>query len=216
MSLHFTEVKKELANSLTHGIGFLSLLVGVPVLMSMAVATFKWSLVWSCGVFGFSAMLVYISSTLYHAFPHPLIKRVLQTFDHVGIYFLIAGSYTPFIIFYFNDFYGRLLLIVAWTVTILGTFFKIFFIGKYDFLSTMIYLAMGWMIVFVGKRLLTEVPSPVLVWLIVGGLSYSAGIFFYLWKKYKYHHAIWHLFVMFGTASHFIAIIKGLYIELHP
>ena len=166
--------------------------------------------------FGFSAMLVYISSTLYHAFPHPLIKRVLQTFDHVAIYFLIAGSYTPFIMFYFNDFGGRLLLIIAWSITILGTFFKIFFIGKYDFLSTIAYLALGWMIVFVGKRLLTGVPPAVLVWLIIGGLSYTVGIIFYLWKKYKYHHAIWHLFVMFGTTSHFIAIVKGLYIELHP
>jgi hemolysin III len=212
MTLHITEVKKELANALTHGMGFLLSLVGVPLIISLAVRTGHPDFIWSTVIYSFCLMLVYISSTLYHAFPHPLIKNILRTFDHVSIYFLIAGSYTPFIIFYFNDRSGHILLLVSWSITFLGTVFKVFFTGKHDFLSTILYLAMGWMIVFMGKRMFTEVPHDVLIWIVVGGISYTLGIVFYLWKVVKYHHAIWHLFVLGGSIAHFIAVMQGLFL----
>lgn len=210
MTMHITDVKKELANAVTHGLGFLMCLVGVPILLALAVKTGNITYLLSCTIYGFCLMLVYLSSTLYHAFPHPFVKRVLRTFDHVSIYFLIAGSYTPLIFFYFNNSRGHWLLVISWTITFLGTIFKIFFTGKHDFISTIIYLAMGWMVVFLGKDVFTDVPATVLYWMILSGISYTLGIIFYLWDYYKYHHAVWHVFVLGGSIGHFMAVAKAL------
>jgi hemolysin III len=209
------EVKKEIANSATHGLGLLLFLVGVPIILSMSVLTNQIVTISSVAVYSFCLMMVYLSSTLYHSFGHPLTKRVLRTFDHVSIYFLIAGSYTPFILLYFNHTKGHYVLFFLWLLVLLGTVFKIFFTGKWDMISTAIYLAMGWTIIFFGKELLSSVPSPVLIWLFVGGAFYTIGIVFYVWKGFVYHHAIWHLFVLGGSVGHFMAVLKAIYISLH-
>ena len=209
------EVKKEIANSATHGLGLLLFLVGVPIIISMSILTNQIVTISSVAVYSFCLMMVYLSSTLYHSFGHPLTKRVLRTFDHVSIYFLIAGSYTPFILLYFNHTKGHYVLFFLWLLVLLGTVFKIFFTGKWDMISTAIYLAMGWTIIFFGKELLSSVPPPVLIWLFVGGAFYTIGIVFYVWKRFVYHHAIWHLFVLGGSVGHFMAVLKAIYISLH-
>ncbi len=209
------EVKKEIANSTTHGLGLLLSFVGVPVLLALAVHSNDIITISSVAVYSFCLMLVYLTSTLYHSFGHPLTKRVLRTFDHVAIYFLIAGSYTPFILFFFNDTKGHFVLLLLWTLVVFGTVFKIFFTGKWDLFSTVIYVAMGWTIIFFGKDLFTSVPQPVLVWLFVGGAFYTMGITFYLWTKLTYHHAIWHMFVLAGSVGHYMAVFKAIYINVH-
>ena len=208
------EVKKEIANSATHGLGLLLCLVGVPILLALAVQSNQIVTICTVAVYSFCLMMVYLTSTLYHSFGHPLTKRVLRTFDHVAIYFLIAGSYTPFILFFFNDTKGHYVLLLLWILVFIGTVFKVFFTGKWDLISTIIYLGMGWTIIFFGKELLTNVPQPVLIWLFVGGAFYTLGIFFYLWKKLTYHHAIWHLFVLAGSIGHYMAVFKAIYISI--
>lgn len=168
---------------------------------------------WSTAIYCFCLMMVYICSTLYHSFAHPLTKRILRTFDHVSIYFLIAGSYTPFMLFYFNFAAGHIALIGVWILVLIGTVFKIFFTGKWDNISTAIYLLMGWMILLFGKRLLTEVPSDVFFWIAFGGAFYTFGIVFYVWKRFTYHHAIWHVFVLLGSFGHYMAVVKSFYIK---
>ena len=203
------EVKKEIANAVTHGIGFLLCLVGVPIALALAVKTGSMKAIWSTSIYSFCLMMVYLCSTLYHSFSHPLTKIVLRAFDHIAIYFLIAGSYTPFMLFYFNDTKGHLALIGVWVLVLIGTIFKIFFTGKWDRISTAIYLGMGWMILLFANRLLTDVPHGVLVWLIFGGACYTFGIVFYAWKRFTYHHAIWHIFVLLGSLGHYMAVIKS-------
>jgi hemolysin III len=203
------EVKKEIANAVTHGIGFLMCLVGVPIALALAVKTGSMKAIWSTAIYSYCLMMVYLCSTLYHSFSHPLTKRVLRAFDHIAIYFLIAGSYTPFMLFYFNDTKGHLALAGVWALVLIGTVFKIFFTGKWDGVSTAIYLGMGWTILLFANRLLSDVPHGVLVWLAFGGACYTFGIIFYAWKKYTYHHAIWHIFVLLGSLGHYMAVIKS-------
>lgn len=203
------EVKKEIANAVTHGIGFLLCLVGVPIALALAVKTGSMKAIWSTAIYSYCLMMVYLCSTLYHSFSHPLTKRVLRAFDHIAIYFLIAGSYTPFMLFYFNDTKGHLALVGVWVLVAIGTVFKIFYTGRWDGISTAIYLGMGWMILLFANRLLTDVPHGVLVWLAFGGACYTFGIIFYAWKKYTYHHAIWHIFVLLGSLGHYMAVIKS-------
>jgi hemolysin III len=203
------EVKKEIANAVTHGIGFLMCLVGVPIALALAVKTGSMKAIWSTAIYSYCLMMVYLCSTLYHSFSHPLTKRVLRAFDHIAIYFLIAGSYTPFMLFYFNDTKGHLALAGVWALVLIGTVFKIFFTGKWDGVSTAIYLGMGWTILLFANRLLSDVPHGVLVWLAFGGACYTFGIIFYAWKKYTYHHAMWHIFVLLGSLGHYMAVIKS-------
>lgn len=207
--MNSVEVKKEIANAVTHGIGFLLCLVGVPIALALAVNTGSMKVLWSTAIYSFCLMLVYLCSTLYHSFAHPLTKRVLRTFDHVAIYFLIAGSYTPFMLFYFDDRSGHIALLVVWLLVLIGTVFKIFYTGRWDRISTIIYLAMGWMILLFINRLFNDVPSGVLAWIIFGGFFYTSGIIFYLWKRFTYHHAIWHVFVLLGSLGHYMAVIKS-------
>jgi hemolysin III len=184
-------------------------LVGVPIALALAVKTGSMKAIWSTAIYSYCLMMVYLCSTLYHSFSHPLTKRVLRAFDHISIYFLIAGSYTPFMLFYFNDTKGHLALAGVWALVLIGTVFKIFFTGKWDGVSTAIYLGMGWMILLFANRLLSDVPHGVLVWLAFGGACYTFGIIFYAWKKYTYHHAMWHIFVLLGSLGHYMAVIKS-------
>ena len=155
-------------------------------------------------------MMAYAFSTLYHSIPHPPVKAVLRKLDHISIFVLIAGTYTPFVLKYLPNSNGRTLLLVLWALVGLGTLFKVFFTGKFKYLSTAIYLGMGWMLVFVSREFFSQTPPEVIWPLVIGGISYSAGVIFYLWKKLPYHHAIWHLFVLGGSVSHWVAIYAAL------
>lgn len=207
MNLTDIEIKKELANSITHVFGMMFGLICVPVLISYAtMADNPAGIVGAC-VFGFSFMMVYTFSTLYHSFSHPKVKHVLKTLDHISIYFLIAGSYTPFILLYMFNESGIWMLSILWGLTFLGIIFKTLFVSKFNKISTLIYVAMGWLIVFFPGDLIGSMPDETFTMIATGGVSYSLGVIFYLWKKFTYHHAIWHLFVLGGSVCHYVAVL---------
>ena len=198
--------KLERANSLTHGLGLLFGLIFIPFLIWTAVASQKPSAIIGTSAFGLGFLLVYTFSTLYHSFHRPEIKRVFRILDHISIYFLIAGSYTPFVLTYLYNTTGLTLLSVLWGLTIIGTFFKLFFTGRYEKLSVAVYLIMGWMIVFIAKPVYYNLPLDCILMIAAGGAFYTIGVVFYRWEKLPYHHAIWHLFVLGGSICHYIAV----------
>ncbi|MCL4135443.1 UNVERIFIED_CONTAM: hypothetical protein GTU68_044026 [Idotea baltica] len=203
-------INEEIANSLTHGFGVLLSLIGVPILVSLAVLKGNTTHVWGVSIFSISMLMVYLFSTLYHSIQHPHAKKVMQVMDHISIYFLIAGSYTPFILFFMNRMTGYIFLGIIWGIALIGSIFKIFFTGRFNILSTIGYVGMGWMVIFIAKPIFSAMPIEGLVWLIVGGLAYSFGVIFFLWEKLKYSHAIWHVFVLVGTVSHYISVLYAM------
>jgi len=211
MDLTDIEIKKELANSITHVFGMMFGLVCIPVLIGYATMADNSPAVVGACVFGFSFMMVYTFSTLYHSFSHPQVKHVLKTLDHISIYFLIAGSYTPFILLYMLDSSGIWMLSILWGLTLLGTVFKVLFVKRFNILSTLVYVAMGWLIVIFPGDLIGSMPDEVFTMIAAGGISYSLGVIFYLWKKFTYHHAIWHLFVLGGSVCHYVAVLFAVH-----
>ena len=201
-------VQEENANTLSHGIGLLLFLIAVPFLLSKASKiTTDWVL-WGTIVYSISLLMVYTSSTLYHLNKQLLIRKKLRIFDHISIYFLIAGTYTPFILNHLQNTTGWITLIALWSTVLLGSVFKLFFTHKFNFFSTLAYLGMGWAAIFIAKPLYETAPTACLVWIGIGGLFYTIGTFFYLKKNLYLGHFIWHLFVLGGSASHFIAVWK--------
>jgi hemolysin III len=205
-------VGEEIANSVTHGIGALLSVAALTIMVVYAaMASDPWCTV-SVSVFGTSLVLMYLASTLYHALPQPRIKRLFRKIDHCTIYFLIAGTYTPFLLVNLRGPWGWSLFVFLWVVAIAGSFFKLFFIDKgahlrwWDKVSTGLYVAMGWTIVIALKPTLELVPVPALLLMALGGLAYTSGVVFYLWQRLPYNHAIWHLFVLAGSTFHFFAV----------
>lgn len=203
----YTNLRLEIANSITHGIGIIFGIAALPVLSAIAANKDHTIAVVGAAVFGFSFLLVFTFSTLYHAFQNSRVKRVLNIFDHISIYFLIAGTYTPFLLNYMLNATGITLLCVLWGLTLIGIVFKAFFTGKYNLVSTLVYLAMGWILLFGGKQFFEAIPMPVLTMIIVGGVLYSIGTIFFLWEKLYYHHVIWHLFVLSAAICHYVAVL---------
>lgn len=203
-------LKQELANSISHAFGMLFGIIGMPILIATAIKNGNTTGLVGASIFGFSFLMVYTASTLYHGFQHPEVKRVLKIIDHISIYFLIAGSYTPFILlFYFNP-TGIVLLAVLWSLTLLGIIFKIFFVDRFTYLSTIIYLLMGWMLLFIIKPFFANLPLSIAVMLTLGGVLYSLGVIFFLWTKYFYHHLVWHIFVLAASICHFVAVLLAV------
>jgi hemolysin III len=198
---------EEIANSITHGIGIVFGIAALSVLMILAGLHGTNSHFISYLIYGISTILLYTCSTLYHAIPSIKAKKILKILDHSAIYLMIAGTYTPFLVLNIKGTWGLSLMIIIWSLTVLGIIFKIFFAGRFRLVSTLIYLAMGWLIFIATKPLVASLSSESLTWLIVGGLMYSLGTIFYLIKKIPYHHAIWHLFVLAGSVCHFVSII---------
>ena len=153
---------------------------------------------------------MFTASTVYHLQVDIQSKGRWQIVDHTSIYFLIAGTYTPFLVFNIASSKGSLILGLLWGLTIIGSILKIFHAGKYKLVSTIIYLLMGWAAVFTLKDFLENIPQIQLIWIGIGGIFYTLGTLFYLWKKLTYHHAIWHLFVLGGSVSHWYAVWLGL------
>ena len=198
---------EEVANSVTHGIGVLLSIAGL-VLMVVFAARYgdAWHVV-SSSIFGAALIFLYSASTLYHAVPSFHAKSVLQIFDHSAIFLLIAGTYTPFLLVNLRGGWGWSLFGVVWGLALAGIVFQVFFVDRFRLAQTLIYLGMGWLVVVAVKPLLAGVPRPGLLWLLAGGLSYTVGAVFYLWKKLPYHHAVWHLFVLAGSVCHYFAIL---------
>ena len=198
---------EELFNSITHGAGVLLSIAGLVLLIVFSSIYGSAGHIVSCTIFGITLILLYTASTLYHGIQKPQVKRVLKIFDHSCIYLLIAGTYTPFLLVTLRGFLGWTMFGVIWFMAIIGVLFKIFFVHRFKIISTVAYLLMGWIIIFLIKPLINSLPSGGIILLVAGGLAYSLGVIFYAWKKLPFNHAIWHLFVLAGSICHFCAII---------
>jgi hemolysin III len=200
------DLRAEFYNAITHGLGaFLSVVGSIVLITLAALYSNSWQLI-SAIIFGISLVGLYGASTLYHSTHEPLAKRRYKVLDHCMIYVLIAGSYTPFTLIAMRDDGGWLIFGISWGLAIAGIIFKLFFTGRFELVSTLLYLAMGWMVVFAIGPMLRNVGTAELVWLGIGGFFYSFGTIFYLMDRIKHNHAIWHAFVLAGSASHFVAI----------
>jgi len=197
---------EEIANSVSHGIGFVATLAVFPALVSSALHQGTAEVI-GAAVFGTSAALLYLTSTLYHAMTPVRAKRILQVVDHSAIYILIAGTYTPFTLGVLRGPWGWTLLGLIWGLAALGIILKAMGGIRYPRLSTAVYLAMGWLIVIAAKPLWQLLPGWGLFWLAAGGLSYTAGVGFYAASRLPYRHFVWHLFVLAGTACHAVAVL---------
>lgn len=199
--------REEAFNSLAHGFGLVFSIVGVIALVSLALLRgTRWHLVGS-SVYGVTLVFLYTASTLYHGFRSPTAKRILRILDHTGIYLLIAGTYTPFLLINLRGHWGWTLLTLVWTVCLVGIIFKVFSTGRFEIISTLTYVAMGWLIVVAVKPFLSFVPMNAVMWLLAGGLFYTSGVVFFAWERLRYSHGIWHLFVLAGSVCHFVAVV---------
>ncbi|KAA3610943.1 MAG: hemolysin III family protein [Calditrichaeota bacterium] len=207
-SAQYGSFGEELANSISHGFGVVLSIAGLVVLI-IAAATHGtvWHLV-SFSIFGSTLIILYLASTLYHSIPKLAWKRILKKFDHAAIFLLIAGSYTPFMLVNLRGAWGWSMFGVIWGLAITGVVLKMFFAHKYAKISTAIYVIMGWLCVIAFKQMLMHVPVFSLKLLIAGGLSYTGGVVFYVWKRLPYNHAIWHGFVLGGSILHFFSVLN--------
>lgn len=196
---------EEKLNTISHALGIILGIVGLFLLLSKNENKSDYAL-FSILVYTFSIILLYTASTLYHAVADPRIKSRFRILDHVSIYFLIAGTYTPVAIITLIDGNGWILFGIVWSIVLLGTILKLFFTGKFEILSLILYLIMGWLIVFDYDSLLSNTTSLGINLLMLGGLFYTVGIVFYTVKKIPYNHFIWHLFVLAGSISHWLFI----------
>jgi hemolysin III len=204
----FYSLGEEIAHSVTHGLGAVLSMVGLVMLVHRAYASGDpWRIV-SFAIFGTTMVVLYVSSTLYHALIPPRARNVFKILDHVAIFLLIAGSYTPFLLVSLRSAWAWVLFGVVWGLTLGGVIFKVFFTGRFKLVSTLLYLGLGWLGIVVMKPLIPQISTSGLVWLVAGGLAYSLGTIFYLWRGMKYHHAVWHVFVMVGTFCHFWVVYE--------
>ncbi len=198
---------EEIANSLTHGIGA-ALSVGfLAVLVFNAWRTGDPWRVAAAGIFGVSLVFMYVASTLYHAIPAPSLKRLLRTLDHCAIYVLIAGTYTPFLLVSMRGPLGWTLFCVVWGLAVLGCAWKAFFVGRWDKLSTLLYVGMGWIVLVALKPAVMAVPPGATLLMLCGGLAYTGGVIFYVWDRLPFNHAVWHGFVLAGSAFHAVSVL---------
>jgi hemolysin III len=198
---------EEIANSVSHGVGLLAAITGVPFLVIAAGGTGTANAM-GLIVFAATMVLLYLASTLYHALPAGRAKRVFMRLDHGAIYLFIAGSYTPFALGALSGPYGWTLFAAVWTMAALGIALKAFDRLSHPWLSTGLYLAMGWLVLFAVAPLVERVPAPGIMLLVAGGLAYTLGVaFFMLDSRVRYAHAVWHGFVMTGTGFHFVAVL---------
>lgn len=201
---------EEIANAITHGVGaLLSIAALVILIVYSSLYGTAWHVV-SFTIFGVSMLILYTSSTLVHAFPHGKVKDLFEIFDHSAIYFFIAGSYTPFTFIVIQGKLGWTMFGVVWGLAIAGTVFKVFFVKKYLFTSTILYVLMGWIIVLGWQDISAFLPKSGMILLVTGGISYTFGAVFYIWRGFKYHHMVWHLFVIAGSVSHFFCVLLYL------
>ena len=204
-------VKEELANAISHGIGAILCVIGTYILIRYAQRIDHFKLMQSYSIYGFCITFLFTASTLYHSFSSEFVKKKLRIFDHIGIYLMIAGTYTPFMWITVNNSWGTAILIAVWTIAIIGIIFKVFFTGRFEKLSLVSYLVMGWLLIVGVKPMLETIHANGLWLLLAGGLSFTIGTVFYRWHKLAYHHAIWHVFVMLGGAFHYFAILYYSY-----
>lgn len=198
---------EEIANSVSHGLGLLATLAAFPILVIAALRRGDAAGIVGASVFATTMALLYLMSTLFHALPRCRAKRAFQILDHSAIYFLIAGTYTPFTLGVLRGNLGWTLFGLVWGMAVLGTVLKALGGVRYTTVSTWMYLAMGWLVLIAAKTVWTVVPTWGLFWLLAGGVAYTAGAVFFMAERIRYFHFVWHLFVVAGTTCHFIAVL---------
>jgi hemolysin III len=198
---------EEIAHAVTHGIGIVLSIAGLVVLVTFASLYGNAWHITSSSIYGATLILLYTASTLYHGIPHPRVKRVLQRIDHAAIFLLIAGTYTPYTLVNLRGEWGWTLFGLVWGFAIFGVLLETLVKRRIKWLSISLYLGLGWLVVIAIKPLINNVATGGLILLLAGGLCYSLGVIFYLWKRLAYHHAVWHLFVMAGSLLHFFSIL---------
>ncbi|WP_026966886.1 PAQR family membrane homeostasis protein TrhA [Algoriphagus terrigena] len=198
--------KEELANAFSHGVGLILGLIGIPFLIQKALQSGETSTLVGVITFSIGILMVYTFSTLYHSAKDVRWKSKLQVLDHVSIYFLIAGSYTPMVFAVLKADKALIFLAILWGSVLVGIFFKIFFTGRFKVLSVIIYLTMGWLAVFFANDVLEKINLETLSWIGAGGIAYTLGVFFYVKSNRPFFHAIWHVFVLAGTFAHYVAV----------
>ena len=198
---------EEIANSVSHGIGFLLALVAFPVLVIATLRRGDAMVIAGATVFATTMVLLYFTSMMFHAFPQSRTKRVFQVLDHSAIYLLIAGTYTPFTLGVLHGTWGWTLFGLVWSMALAGILMKVYGGIRYNTVSTLVYIAMGWLVVIAADTVWTLVPKWGIFWLFAGGIAYTAGAVFFLAERIRFFHFVWHLFVIAGTACHFIAVL---------
>jgi len=206
LKLNTYDISEERINVVSHAIGLLLSIVALILLVVKTVRYGEIIHIISAMIYGVSLILLYTASTLYHQSTKERLRKRLNVFDHASIFVLIAGSYTPFLLIALNGTLGFRFFAFIWIAAIIGVILKLFFFGKYEILSTIMYVIMGWVIVFVMKSLMSNVPEAGIYWLWIGGVLYTLGAIIYSIKKVKMNHAIFHIFVLLGSISHFISI----------
>jgi hemolysin III len=202
----YYDPKEEKFNVISHAIG---LVLSIIALILLVVYSAKYGSAWhivSFSIYGSSLIVLYSASTFYHYVQNPKLRYRLNIFDHSAIYVLIAGTYTPFTLVVLNGWIGWTIFGVSWGLAFLGIILKLFFIGKYDKISTFAYVLMGWVVIFAIKPLINNLPFEGLMWLLAGGIFYTVGAVLYSIRDLKYNHAIFHIFVLLGSFAHFIAV----------
>jgi hemolysin III len=198
---------EEIANAVTHGVGIVLSIAGLAVLSGFAASLGDGWHVTACSVFGASLVLCYAASTLYHAIPHPKAKQVLRALDHSAIFLLIAGTYTPVTLVSLRGPWGWSLFGTVWGLAVAGILFRLLLRGRMRWITVLLYVAMGWTVLVAAGPMLENLHPGALWLLLAGGLCYTGGIAFYLWRRLPYHHAVWHCFVLAGSVLHFFAVL---------
>jgi hemolysin III len=197
---------EEIINAITHGIGSLLSIAALVILIIVAGRHGDiWHLV-SFSIYGSTLILLYLSSTLYHSFSNPKVKNLFARFDHISIFMLIAGTYTPILLTSMRGIWGWTLFCIIWGLAIVGAVIRSIYLHRFRKLMVAVYLLMGWMFVLAGKQIYLSLPSVSITFLVLGGIAYSVGVIFYMWRSLPYAHGIWHLFVLAGSVLHFFAI----------
>lgn len=199
-------IQEEKFNFYSHGISFLGAILATFFLISTLIQNDNQTALIPVSIYCFTLIFAYYASTNYHSKYHLTARRKARIIDHISIYFLIAGSYTPFLMIYVQNQKASFVLIILWLMVLIGSIFKYFFTHKFKVVSTLAYLVMGWMAVFVYTDLVANLPELAMLWIKIGGAFYTFGTIFYLWKKLYQNHFIWHLFVSAGSLAHFIGV----------
>jgi len=200
-------IAEEIWHAITHGVGLALSIAGLAILVAYAALDGSALVVTASAIFGATLIVMYGSSTLYHAITHIKIKKVFQQFDHASIYFLIAGTYTPVTLIVLGGAWGWSIFSVIWGVATIGIILKFVYPDRFEKLSLVLYMLMGWMIVIAIQPLLENMESGGLWLLLAGGLSYTVGVIFYVWERLPFNHAIWHLFVLGGSILHYLMVL---------
>jgi hemolysin III len=201
---------EEIAHSITHGIGIVLAIAALAILTSFAAVFGTARHIVGCSIFGATMIILYTASTLYHSLQNEKAKKVFRVFDHSAIFLLIAGTYTPFTLITLKGAWGWTLFGVVWGLAIIGIVLQTVSNMRFQVLSLVLYLAMGWIGIVAVRPMISLLPVSGLVFLAAGGLSYTLGVVFYVWERLPFNHAIWHVFVLGGSVSHFFAILFGV------